>query len=117
MGIDVEIYFVCEGEPNFERALPRGFEICKAVDWKAEDFAPDATHCIDTMSRYYGIGYERGDWTAICAVLMLLIASEQVSKVYYGGDSYISLPECTIESVLEISKHYMENEHRPYRNR
>lgn len=115
MGVDVEIFFQCDGQPEFERDLPAGFKVCGIPDYQ-QDFAPGSTHSIGTLERYYGPGYERGSWPDICSVLMLLHACPQVSKVWYGGDSY-DPPECTVDDVLEISRHFMEHGERPYRDR
>ena len=115
MGADVEIYFrTTDGEdPILDRSVPNGLEIVKYT-------APRAggpTHFISTLTRYYGIGYERGPWVYICALLMMLHACETVDKVWYNSDYSEERHECTPEEVLKISAHYMKNGERPYRSR
>jgi hypothetical protein len=47
---------------------------------------------------------------------MSLLASDNIDKVWYGGDLLepLDFNLMTIERVLEISKHYMLNGNRPY---
>ena len=115
MGLDVEIFFKTkDGEyPKLERYVPLGFDIVQKESWCSP---LEATHKVETFERYYGDGYERGDWTKICAVLMLLHASEEVEEVWYFADCCDGPRICRIEDVLELSKHFMEVGERPYRN-
>jgi hypothetical protein len=116
MGVDVRIWFKTKDgqEPALERSLPHGYSIV-AADVNA--CLHGATHEIDTYARFYGKGYERGPWPAICAVLMLLHACETVEKVWYDGDTCESPRECPPERVIEISWHYMQYGERPYNGR
>lgn len=113
MGVDAMLFFKVKtgaAEPDF--SFPGGYE-AKPV---ASSYVPDgATHEVDTYSRYYGKGYERGHWPAICAVLLELHAHEDVERVWYGGDSSDEVEVCTPETVLELSRHYMDFGERPYR--
>lgn len=117
MGIDVVIYFQADedfSDNHLERFLGNGFDVVNVIDWQLDTYDINgATHVIDTFERYYGPGYERGDWGKICRVLMLLHACPKVKKVWYGGDC--NPTPCPPERVLEISKYYMENGERPYR--
>ena len=117
MGIDVEIYFTAEGGPS-ELDIPSGFgSVVPTPDYIKEETG--ATHCISTLCRYYGIGYERGNWPQICGILMSLFASPEVKKIWYFGDCF-DLENCTpitIEEILTISYHYMLNGGRPYHDR
>lgn len=116
MGVDVELYFEKTGDLEFERDFPAGWEVCEIRDDKKEEHE-GATHECDTLSRLYSDGYERGSWPDICAVLMLLFACPGVGRVWYGGDSYDTIPEVTPDDVLELSRHFMEHGERPYRSR
>jgi hypothetical protein len=42
---------------------------------------------VSLWTRYYGIGYERGDLLTICAVAEWIEANLQPCEVWYGGDS------------------------------
>lgn len=114
MGVDVRIYVKANTSClTLEDELPRGYEL-KPVD--ADACAPaGATHEVDTFVRYYGPGYERGPWTDICAVLMLLHACPDVERVWYGGDNEDGVPECPPVRVTALSEHFMEHGKRPYR--
>lgn len=116
MGIDVTIYFqALKPDFNLERALLHDFTIEPIADYKKEDHQ-GATHQVHTMMRYYGDGYERGDWGAICRVLMLLHASLDIGTVWYGGDSSNRIPKCSPDDVLNLCSWYMANGERPYRD-
>lgn len=112
MGIDVNIYFAStDGNEPTDLYLPESIGNIEPYTG-----AGDATHEVNSLSRYYGIGYERGPWVQICGVLMSLFASTNVSKVWYCGDGYPDEHHpVTIDDVLKISRHYMENGERPYR--
>ena len=85
MGIDACIYLKCKAgvdELDLDTPLPDGCALMAA-----DDIAPaGASHGIDTGDRYYGPGYERGDWPRICALLLTLFASKDVETIWYFGD-------------------------------
>ncbi len=117
MGLDTTIYFRASSgftAGGLESHLPSGFSV-RDIEGYSKDEFPQATHEIDTFARYYGMGYERGPWPLISAALMTLLATEDVEKVWYGNDG-AGAQEITPDDVLRISKHYMANGHRPYRN-
>ncbi len=119
MGIDAVIEFLTkDGEdPNLMDYLPNGFDIVKVGDSEYSSYTSgQASHSINTYSRYYSPSYARGNWPAICSTLMSLFAADNVLKVWYGGDCSGDLAETTIQEVLDISKFYMENGDRPYRS-
>jgi hypothetical protein len=113
MGVDAEIYLKSKDgkEPELEWNLPNGYRISPANKWAPEG----ATHEIETAVRYYGANYERGPWPYISAVLMLLLASEDVEIVWYGGNCYDSMQICTPETVRELNDHFMAHGNRPFR--
>lgn len=114
MGMDVEIYFECEGEPTDLRVLIEGQ--CEPADEYERKFGP--THKISSGTRYYGPHYERGPWAEICGTLMTLFASSNVKRVWYFGDAadIDHISPITIDDVLAISRHYMLHGERPYRS-
>lgn len=121
MGVDAEIYFeTFNGEkPKLEWNVDDWWEIENLSDENDVYELGSATHAVNIKGndRYYSVGYERGYWPGICKVLMLLLSSEDVVRVWYGGDSGWTLPECTIQDVLKLSKHFMEHGNRPYRSK
>ena len=128
MGLDVQIYIqTTDGKiPELERSTGANFEIVEVKEsWfpheaiEGEDYPFGATHEIGSTCRYYGPGYARGDWGLICRVLMMLMACETVEKVWYGHDceDHATMSECTVETIIEISRYYMQHGERPYRKR
>lgn len=78
---------------------------------------PDHT-IIESLGRYYGPGYERGDWPALRAKILWLRArfGEEVmytSDAAYDPDS--PLFPTTDEEIAEIDAHFNEHGHTPYR--
>lgn len=115
MGVDVMMYFkTADGAEPSELWLPEGWSLHEPPEREKE---VGATHEISTGSRYYGPHYERGHWPTICGVLMSAFASPNVERVWYFGDhSWLEgMPPISVDEVLEISRHYMANGHRPYR--
>lgn len=113
MGFDAKIYFRSKtAELHLEDTLIPEFTISPIDDktlykatYNGESLA-EATHkvCCGCL-RYYGKGYERGPWPSLAAVLMELLASEDVEKVWYGIDD--DPPEIDAAEVAAISVHYM----------
>jgi len=115
MGIDTELYYEEIGEKGGTTGeFSLGESVSESVVGNCHPVG--ATHVIPTLYRYYGVGYERGPWPAICDVLLRLHASRNVGRVWYGRDSGDSenLPLCTPEDVLKTSAHYMAVGHDPY---
>ncbi len=116
MGVDVCLYYESADGKNPDLLwLPEAWNVCEA-----DEYDRPATHQINAdLSRYYGPNYERGPWPMICGVIMSLMASSNVKRVWYFGDhsrmeDYAHEP-LTIEKVNEISAHYMTNGDRPFR--
>jgi hypothetical protein len=57
--------------------------------------------------RYYGPGYERGDWPGIYGAIRLMQHLFPESRVYYGGDTDDSGIEVTDEYLDEIWHHWL----------
>lgn len=118
MEIDANIYYQSlDGlEPtDLSLGSESWFKIRPLPDYHEES---DATHELYSGVRYYGEHYERGPWPQICAALMQLVASPNVGKVWYTGyysDGRASTHPITIDDILTLSRHYMLNGERPYR--
>lgn len=96
MGIDVEI--TCMGDPSDEE-IARANEFLEArywpLSWGHADFGEDQIvgrrygHVRFDCggARYYGPGYERGDWGAISSALHLALGAFPDYEIRYGGDS------------------------------
>lgn len=112
MGVDACIYFKTRtGQmPDHLYSLPNGATV---VD--ANEFAvAGSTHEIYQCWRYYGPGYERGPWPFIAAILIELMANEDVETVWYFGDSNDSDDPFTQERLEQYTRHYIEHGDRPY---
>lgn len=59
-----------------------------------------------TLHRYYGPGYERGDWPMIYADILLMRAAFPGMTVYYGSDCQDTWDEATDEVLAEIWQHW-----------
>jgi hypothetical protein len=79
------------------------------------DYNPDCLS-LNSIHRYYGIGYERGDWPKLCLALTILLTSPEVEKVYYYGDNEDPV-ECTHTTLYTLSVHYGLYDNEPYRNK
>lgn len=113
MGIDAEIYIEASEVADLGGLSLLGHDC--AIRPVSEYDPPGTTHRVTGLGRYYEIGYERGDWRVLCAVLMELLSTPGVVRVWYDGDYCEGSPrECPPERVLEISRHYMAHGHRPY---
>lgn len=67
------------------------------------------------MGRYYGPGYERGDWPALRAVITWLAHRIPTGSVWYGGDSCgMCVSEMTPDAIKAIDEHWFVNGRRPY---
>jgi hypothetical protein len=105
MGVDAYIYFEQVGDLDFRSNFPCGY----FVEPASLSGLPFVTHEVVNYSSFYNIGYERGCWADICAVLMLLHACPGVGLIWYFGDCDKKYTECTIDDVLRISKHFMSS--------
>lgn len=65
--------------------------------------------------RYYGPGYERGDWPKLRAVIDWLYFNIQDCEVWYGGDSSgICAEHMTPKRVKAFDAHFHSCGHEPY---
>ena len=67
--------------------------------------------------RYWGPGYERGDWPGIFGAIRLLQAAFPSARVFYGGDSTDHGLECTEELLGEYWEHFTGPNGNDYRER
>lgn len=105
MGLDACIYVKTRdrAEPKLRHKLPDGATIVGADEWAPEG----STHEVVQLWRYYGPGCERGPWPLIAAVLLALMASENVETVWYFGDSLGGDDPFTQERLEQYNRHYI----------
>lgn len=77
----------------------------------------DSMYGPTSLCRYYGPGYERGDWPEIYAAIRMMKKSFPGKKVYYHGDNHDFHPryECTPEYLDAIWDHYLGSHYNDYR--
>jgi hypothetical protein len=120
VGVDAMIFCKAEGKPINLR-LPPDYRCGPArYEQLSEGFAaePGDLYEIDTDGeRYYNQGYERGYWPRICTALMSLLNSPNVTRVWYYGDCHWLEDQrpITVDDVLEISRYYILNGNRAYK--
>lgn len=133
MGVDVNLYAVVEAtDEQIEAArdllvarsgIADEYESDGKVRWRAVERWEHVTDQdvteprvrANVTSRYYGPGYERGDWPAIYGAIRLMQAAFPSATVYYGGDSWDDAPECSEEHLAEIWAHFLGPEGDNYR--
>lgn len=70
---------------------------------------------VNLWSRYYGPGYERGDWPAIRGVICWFWANHPSCETWYGGDSSgVRAARVGPEELTVLDQHYYTHGHRPY---
>lgn len=120
MGIDVNLYAV--GEVSDEQlAVAEEYMTARvpAMAWdvgndehrvllkRTEYPEPDRIE-VNTGMRYYGPGYERGDWPTIAGAILCLRAALPLGcRVFYGGDTTDDGPEATDELLAEYGLHWL----------
>jgi hypothetical protein len=73
-----------------------------------------ATHGVNFYGRFYGIGYERGNWPKIASVILCLMAAPNVECVWYYSDCEEPEMPFTMQDFYEFSDHYVASGNRPY---
>lgn len=68
-------------------------------------------------TRYYGPGYERGDWPSIYAAIRLMQTAFPNQDVYYGGDNTDDHPVVTDEMIASLWDHYLGPDSQAYHRR
>jgi len=110
MGLDACFYVKTKDgeEPNCTNWI-EGASVSKSC------YIPEcATHSIDSYWRYYGKGYERGDWPKISGLILCLMEAENVDSVWYCSDSEDPEKPFTLHDLNDLNNHYVSNGNRPY---
>jgi hypothetical protein len=73
---------------------------------------------VHLYTRYYGEGYERGDWPLIKGTAEFLEGHISNARIWYGGDSSGLLAEpLDYEARLRLDAHWISTGHEPYNSR
>ena len=124
MGINVEISIkpkdISEQDiKQLNKEIYHRFNVGKDSQWWSFT-RDDCNECwnLNSFMRYYGVGYERGDWPVISALVRYVIkAVGDGGDVYYFGDSHggiNGLEPTTLASLDEIDDHWVKVGHKPY---
>jgi hypothetical protein len=115
MGVDAIIYVEGVAMPEqLSRANEMMLEICPEDWWTrpAHDGGPpvipvavdkweEERISVNTLYRYYGPGYERGNWSHLYTMIRIMGAVFE-RPVFYGGDTSDYGEECTPEMLEEL---------------
>lgn len=122
MGVDVNLYAV--GDVTDERLseakayMAERFPAPEGSDWPHLDrpeWEEDGRIGWGCFDRYYGPGYERGDWPRIYAMIRALKAALPECTIHYGGDTDDESPEATDDYLAEIWAHWLSSAWNDYR--
>lgn len=70
---------------------------------------------VNLMGRYYGKGYERGDWPSLRACIYWLAVRIPQGEVWYGGDSGGCCAEhASVQFLNDMDMHWALHTRRPY---
>lgn len=118
MGIDACIGFKLKNGVELSNELKT--VLLKLSNLNDNDFATVDTdkdnpgyYELTSLHRFYGIGYERGDWETLCIILTLLMALDDVESVYYYGDNENPII-MSWKKLVQITEHYALFGHEPY---
>lgn len=140
MGIDARGWFITKKvltDEELSNLNNRFFNLClnsfrrpdpnkKRESWERDGIpfkqvkAKESLYIIDFhLSRYYGIGYERGPFEQTVYVCCWLRRQPEVESVYYAGDYsfFEEAEEFTEQYERDIVEHYFKNGYGPYRNK
>lgn len=134
MGVDVQLFVQTPGALDAEQVRRWSFELAEAVGhqhfWLSEKSDQHALRIVGEdgyprraygltghllqvhqLWRYYGPGYERGDFPTILATVTWLQARIPECRVFYGGDSGEHLDEIDLPQLVT---HWVHNGGTPY---
>lgn len=102
-------------DKDYERDDLRG-KVVWFQDGDPKVAAPDEQFIrVHLWQRYYGPGYERGNWPVIRSTAEWLEVNLPVHEIWYGGDSSGVVAEPFGEAARRaFNHHYLTNGHRPY---
>lgn len=122
MGLDVNLYAIGFSNEQLE-AANAFFKARITIAWEPDreptlrrfDSSSDRAD-FNTLERYYGPGYERGDWPGIYGAIRALQHLMPDATVYYGSDAdEDGGSECTDEYLAEMWAHWLSADGDAYR--
>lgn len=121
MGVDVVLYAkgeVSDAELEAANCFLSARLYGRSDDWLGRSaYDPDVVE-FDSWGRYYGPGYERGDWPTIYGHIVALRAALPGCTVHYGADSDMDDPPAVTDADLaKIWAHFLGPHGADYRIR
>ena len=128
MGLDAQIYVEVDEKPDDEtwKELNRFIDLRVgiAAEWDAEvlSYLPKVGEhgpriILNTLSRYYGPGYERGDWPLLFGAITVMQRVFSSHQVFYGSDSSDAGEACEPEMLVNLWNHFLSADGAKYRER
>ena len=126
MGVDATMYVIPRNPQTFETVRKLSGDLVEAfgsqyllIDKYSEcpqhalelDFTGQVN--VNLSGRYYGIGYERGNWPILKGIAEFLDC--RLGEVFYGGDNSEDLNSFK-EIEPAITNHFNRHGHTPYHN-
>lgn len=110
MGVDVVLY--AEGDISDEEVEAARAFIVERVPPSGYDELERSKHPSNRVTwwngdRYYGVGYERGDWPSIYGRIMLMRAAFPNATIFYGNDCSDEVPEATDDALSGLWEHFL----------
>ena len=108
MGVDVEIWVKAPDTWRYNLGTEFIAQLVRN-DEDYRDIEHEATHFLDTLSRYYSEHHDRGHWPTIRRVLMDILNDPLVEKVWYFSDNtwIEDGPEqLTLQRIQELDQHW-----------
>jgi hypothetical protein len=126
MGLDVLLYAEGEVSDEYLAAANKFFEErCGKLSfspeeptlerWVQEGCSPRIQ--VNTLDRFYGIGYERGDWPRIYGFIRTLQGAFPGCPVFYASDAHEEGEQVTDESMAELWNHWCGPQGQDYHHR
>ena len=78
---------------------------------------PEARVKVSTGMKFYGHGYERGDWPRIYAAIRMMQVALRHCEIFYGGDTTDYGIPCTTEFLESVWDHWCGQNGDAYHNR
>jgi hypothetical protein len=123
MGMDVNLYvegdvFEAHLQAANAFALARGVSGLDTGDtpFVRRDYTPVRIEW-RTLTRFYGLHYERGHWPAIHNAIRVMQGAFPGMVVHYGSDSFDEAPEVTDDFLAELWDHWLGPDGRAYSQR
>lgn len=105
--------YVIDAEVEAKFPPLTAFKALDSEEWLA--VAPPNTYTVNTMLRYYGTDYARGNFPAILHIVMVLERELPAATIYYGADCDNTIKPWPIDARIRLLEFWVKHEQEPYR--